>query len=184
MSILQRKFLLHKEPTVVPSSIDIALQASHKGNFPLARQMMLRAMRELDGQVDKPARLIELITKIADTYVTEGKYDSARAWYTKALHRLEVWQGSNSLAVACVMVRLAQVCVWQFNMTEFQEYFDQVERAYLLSQDMDVSVFLDALIELSWALCIHECVNEVQLVNNLIAEIKQLEAESKPAAED
>lgn len=173
--------LQSKEMQSVPSCIEIGLQAGKKGDFQLARQMLHTAMEQLEGHEDKQSRLIELITDIADTYLCEGSYDLAKNWYMKALHRCELLQGTNTLQAACLMARLAQVCALQSKMTEFQKYLDNVLRAYLLTPEEDISILLNPLIDLSWALCIRKCVAEVQPINDLIALIKQLEEEKLAA---
>jgi tetratricopeptide (TPR) repeat protein len=164
---------------LAPSCIEIGLQASRKGNFQLARQMLHTAMEQLEGQEDKKPRLIELIINIADTYFNEGSYDQAKAWYGKALQSSELWQGTNTIQSACLIARLAELSVLQADMSEFEKCFENVQRTFLLSQESNVSALLGALIDLSWALCVQGRLAEVQPVNSLIAHIKQLEEEDR-----
>ncbi len=173
-----------KLETKLPSCTEIGLQASKKGDFQLARQMLRTAIEQLEGKPGQQNELIELTTSIADTYLNEGRYDSANEWYAKALHRSESLHGSHSLQGACLLARLAEVGVLQVEMTEFQKSFDSLQRAYLLAEDdADISKFLGALIDLSWALCVRgHFVEEVKHVNNLISQIKQLGEEEKLAA--
>src|ERR1700677_3837814 len=116
-SILKQKDI-QTPPSV--SCIDIGLQASKKGDFQLARQMLHAACEQLEGQDDKQPRLVELIIDIADTYINEGNYDLAKSWYQKALHRSELLYGTNTLQSACLMAKLAQVHVLQKDLTEFK----------------------------------------------------------------
>ncbi len=167
------------QSTAPISSIEIGIQASKKGNFQLARQMLHSALEQLDNHDDKQPRLVELITFIADTYLNEGNYDLAKQWYMKALKRCEILQGMNTLPAACLMAKLAQLHVLQSNMSEFKKYFESVQHIYLLTLEENISVLLDPLTDLSWALCIKKHIEEVQPVNKLIVQIKQLEEENK-----
>lgn len=168
----------------LPSCTEIGLQASKKGDFQLARQMLRKAMEQLEGQAGKQPQLIELTTNIADTYLNEGRYDSAKEWYAQALHRAEISHGAHSLQGACLIARLAEVSVLQSDITEFQKSFETLQRAYLLAgDDVDLSNLLGALIDLSWALCVRgQFVEEVKQVNSLIAQIRQLDEEDRLAA--
>ena len=163
----------------VPSCVEIGLQATAKGDFELARKMLHAAMEQLDGGENRQLRLIELIGNIADTYLHEGNYNAAKNWYQKALHRMEHLQGTNAIQSACLMVRLAQVNCLQSNMAEFKKYFDKVVRSYLLAPEESVNILLNPLVDLSWALCVRGCGDEVRPVNELITQIKELENEDK-----
>ncbi len=174
---------LENEQKSVPSCIDIGLEASRKGNFQMARQMFRAAMDQLEGQSGKESQLIELLIHTADTYLNEGLYDSAKQWYEKAMQRHELWQGKNTFQAACLMAKLAEVNVLQAQLGEFQKCFEDTERFYLLAQDTDPNILLGALIDLSWSLCVKGHMDEVRSVNNLIAQIKQLEEENELAAQ-
>lgn len=163
----------------VPSSIDIGLQASKKGNFQLAKQMLHNAIEQFDGQEDKQGRLIELIVSIADTHLNEGSYDQAKEWYQKALHRLENEHAINSLPAAAIMARLAELGVLQRDMKEFQMHFDTLQRSYLLAPEVELSGLINSLVDLSWVLCSQKCVAETQAINSLIAQMKLIEEEDK-----
>jgi tetratricopeptide (TPR) repeat protein len=168
----------------LPSCTEIGLQASKKGDFQMARQMLRKAIEQLEGLHDKQSQLIDLTTNIADTYLNEGRYDSAKEWYAKALHRAETLHGAHSLQGACLLARLAEVSVLQSDMTDFQKSFDSAQRAYLLADESsDVSNLLAALIDLSWALCVRgQFIEEVRHVNCLIAQIRQIDEEDRLAA--
>jgi tetratricopeptide (TPR) repeat protein len=168
----------------LPSCAEIGLQASKKGDFQLARQMLNTAIEQLEGKAEHQLTLIELTTNIADTYLNEGRYDSAKEFYAKALHRSELLHGAHSLQGACLMARLAEVNVLQSEMNEFQRCFESLQRAYLLAEsDTNVSRLLGALIDLSWALCVRgHFVEEVKHVNTLVAQIRQLDEEDRLAA--
>ncbi len=163
----------------VPSCIEIGLQASKKGDFQKARQMFRAAIKQLEECANRPAQLVTLIVNIADTYINEGRYDLAKQWYTKALQNSELLPKHNVLQYACLMIRLAQLNVLQEDMAEFKKCFEIVERVYLLSQEADTSILLDSLIDLSWVLCVQKHLNEAQIVNSLIHQIKKLENEEK-----
>jgi hypothetical protein len=163
----------------VPSCIEIGLQASKKGNFQFARQMLQTAMEQVEVQDEPQPRLIDLMTDVADTFLSEGKFDMAKEWYSKALHRCELLQGENSLSGARLLTRLAEISVLQGELEDFRAYFDNVQRAYLLCEETNISTLLGSLIDLSWALCIRENLSEIQAVNSFIAQIKQLEEEEK-----
>jgi hypothetical protein len=147
--------------------------------------MLRTACEQLEeaGETTNPSlRLIELTTCIADSYLNEGRYDSAKVWYTKALNYSELKDGKNSLPVASLLTRLAEVSVLQSDLSEFKKYFEDTERAYLLAKEPNTTAMLAALIDLSWALCLQNHLAEAQLVNKLIAQIKQIEEEKKIAA--
>ncbi len=163
----------------VPSCIEIGLQASKKGDFQKARQMFRAAIKQLEDDPNKQAGIMSLIVNIADTYINEGRYDLAKQWYTKALQNSELLPEHNILQFACLMIRLAQINVLQEDMSEYKKSFETVERVYLLSQEADTSVLLDSLIDLSWVLCMQRHLNEAQVVNDLINQIKRLEDEEK-----
>jgi hypothetical protein len=170
---------VHEPSKQVPSFIEIGLKASRKGNFQLARQMLHTAMEQLDGDEDKQPRLIELIVCIADTYLNEGSNDQAKAWYSKAFHRIELSQGANTFQAACLMTKLAEVSVLQDDMTEFQKCFENAQRAYLFSEETDTASLLGSLTDLSWALCVKQHLAEAQAVNSLISQIKELKEEDR-----
>ncbi len=138
----------------VPSCIEIGLQASKKGDFTRARQMFRIAMDQLPETKEKPAQLINLIIHTADTYMNEWRYDMAKQWYEKALHRSELLPVRKILQSGCLMTRLAEVNVLQKNMPEFKKCFEIVQRIYLLSKEADTSMLLNGLIDLSWVLCV------------------------------
>ncbi len=161
----------------IPSCLDIGLRAGQKGDFDTARRMMRTAMEQLNRHQDQLPRMILLTTYIADTYMNEGRYDSAKECYRKALQRAQGLHGINCLQAGCLMAKLAELCVLQAEISEFQRYFEQIMRVYLLSEEADSSVLLSALIDLSWALCLHGYIVEVREVNNLIAQIETLEKE-------
>lgn len=163
--------------SAVPSSIDIGLSACKKGNFELARQMLHHSIKELGEGADKEPRLVELITNIADTYLSEGKFESAWNFYMKAFQRLEMSQSLNSLPAAALMSRLAEISVLQDQMGEFAKQFDRLQRAYLTATETDASQLLTCLIDLSWSLCVKGQTVNASSVNKLIAQIKQLEKE-------
>lgn len=163
----------------VPSCIEIGLQASKKGNYQYARQMLQMALEQKSEQTHEQPLLIELMTEVADMYLSEGRHDTAKEWYLKALQRVELVHGINTLCAPNLMTRLAEICVLQEDMAEYERYFDNVQRAYLLCEEADVSPLLDSLIDLSWVLCIRCQLVQVQSVNNMIAQIRQLEEEKK-----
>lgn len=166
----------------IPSCREIGLQAGKKGDFQLARQMLQNAIAEMEGQDGKQAQMIELTINMADTYLNEGQYGPAKTWYTKALDRLILSQGANTVAVASLMGRCAEISVLQADMNEFQKCFDSLQRAYLLTAETEMSGLLNSLIDLSWALCIKGEIAAVQAVNDLINQIKQLEKETAMSA--
>jgi len=165
----------------VPSCIEIGLEASKRRNFGMARQMLRAAMENLGGIEDKTAHLIELMIHVADTYVNEGRYDQAKAWYTQALDRSQLSFGKNTLQTALLMAKLAEISVLQNDMSEFSACFENLMRAYLLSQETepDSSTLLNALIDLSWSLSVQGHLNEAKPVNSLITQIKQMDEEDR-----
>jgi tetratricopeptide (TPR) repeat protein len=163
----------------VPSCLEIGLQAGKKGNFTTARQMLRLALKQLAGDADKQPRMIELTTNIADTYSNEGRHDSAKVWYGKALRHCELFYGTSALHAACLLARLAGVSALASDMGEFHRYFDLLQSAYLRAGEKEVSGLLGALIDLSWSLCLRGQLTEVQSVNTLIDQIKRLEGEDK-----
>ena len=166
----------------IPSCVEIGLEASARGDYQLARQMLHTAMEQLDGCEDKQIRLVELISNIADTYLHEGNFDSAKNWYMRALIRCELSQGANTLRAGCLMARLAQVNALQSDLAEFKKQLDNLMHTFLLAPEESISLLLDPLVDLSWALCVKGCVPEVQSVNGLISHIKQLEEEDRLAS--
>jgi tetratricopeptide (TPR) repeat protein len=163
----------------VPSCLEIGLQASKKGDFTTARQMLRSAIEQLVAEGAKQPGLIELTTNIADTYFKEGRHDSAKIWYAKALRNCEFFYGTHTLHTACLQARLAEISVLQSDLGEFHRYFDHLQSAYLRSGETDVSALLEALIDLSWSLCLQGHLPEVQTVNALISQIKRLEEEDR-----
>ena len=158
---------------------DMESQAIKKGDFQLARQILHSACEQLEGENDKQAHLIELMSHIADTYVNEANYELAKSWYQKALMRSESLHGTHALSSICLMSKLAQVNVLQRNMDDFHKYLNNLQLAYLLTTGENTSTLLDPLGDLSWALCVKGYIAEVKSVNSLIAQIKQLEEEYK-----
>ena len=106
----------------------------------------------------------------------------ASAWYIKALERSEHLHGKNTLQVASLLIRLSELAVLESNSDQYQKYFDLFTRAYLLTQEEDAFVLLDPLTDLSWALCVKGKLSQVQAVNTLISQIKQLQQEERQAA--
>lgn len=165
------------EQAKVPSCIEIGLQANKKGNLQFALQMLHTAIEQLDPDGSQ-LRLVELISDVADTYFLQGKYEAAKEWYTKGLQRLMV-HGEHTVSAIKVLIRLAEVNALQEDLNEFHIQFENVQRAYLLCAETDLSSLLTPLIDLSWALCIQGNKAEVQAVNNMISQIKQLEEERR-----
>ena len=168
-----------KESMSIPSSMDIGLEASRKGNFQMARKMFRAAIEQLEGQPDKQPRQVELITNIADSYLNEGTHDSAKTWYNKALEKLEP---KNTLQAACLYGRLAEVNALMSEMGDFQKNFEHVQRIYLLCEETEISILLNSLMDLSWVLCIQGHLEEVKQVNNLINQIKLIDEEDRIVA--
>lgn len=162
----------------IPSCADLGLRASQQGDFQTARQMMRAALEQLTKFKDEPVQIrsVELITCIADMHLHEGRYESAKLWYSKALYRAQSLSGAYCLH-AHLLCRLAELSVLQAEMSDFRRYFDNLVRLYLLSQEADVSVLLSALIELSWVLCVNQQSFEAKAVNNLISQINTIERE-------
>ena len=143
-----------KIATRLPSCIEMGLQASKKGDFARARQMFRAAIKLLENRENNQTSLIALIVNIADTYLNEGRYETAKHWYTRAIQRSESLARKNILPFACLLTRLAQINVLQNNMPDFQKTFEDVQRVYLLSQEGNSAILLDSLIDLSWVLCV------------------------------
>ena len=143
--------------------------------------MLQTAIEQLEESEDedKESRLTELVTYIADTYINEGSYSSAKDWYTRAFHRCEIFGGANTLQAACLITRFAEIGVLESDMKEFQKNFENLQRVYLLTEEGDFSALLGVLIDLSWVLCVQGQHREVQLVNRLISQIKQLQEEQR-----
>ncbi len=165
--------------TRVPSRIDIAMEASKRGNYQMARKILQSSIEQLAEQENKQSRLVELMITVGDTYTNEGSLERAKAWYGKALQRCVLLEGAHTFQVACLMAKLAQLSVLQSNMPEFHECFEKVQRGYLLSDESNICTIIGPLTDLSSALCIRGFLVEVQSVNKLISQIKQLEEEDR-----
>jgi hypothetical protein len=162
-----------------PDSVleQIGLQARESGDFQFARRVLQAAIKRLDDAHDNASRWIELVINVSDTYLSEGNTSPAKIWYMKALERSEQVTGKHTVQVAFLLGRLAQVAALDADAPEFENCFEQLTRAYLLSTEEDLSLLLDSLMDLSWAWCVKGNVKEVQRVNELIGQIKQLEQE-------
>ncbi len=166
---------LRRVAVQIPSCIEIGLHASKKGDFIVARQMFRTAIKHLTNNQESQSRLISLITNIADTYLNERRYDLAKQWYAKALKRNEFLPNKNNLQCASIIARMTAINVLQCDMKEFKKDFETVQRMYLLSVEADVSLLLNSLIDLSWALCLQRLTDEARTVNQLISQIKKLD---------
>lgn len=164
----------------VPTSVEVGLQASRKGNFQFARQMLQRAIDQIDdNEPGMQEGLLELIADVADAYMRDGKFESARDWYSKGLRRAEATSGAGSQFALKLIARLAEISVLQEDTSGFNDHFESLQRAYLLCADANLSMVLNALIDLSWALCIRGNMPAVQTVNTMISHVKQLEEEER-----
>jgi len=76
-----------------------------------------------------------------------------------------------------LMSRLAEVNVLQSRMPGFQNHFEELQRVYLLCEEIDLSPLLRALVDLTWVLCLQGHTTEVRAVNSLIEQLKQLAEE-------
>ena len=161
----------------IPSCLDIGLKANRMGDFQTARHMLQTTLAQLEGDAAQEAQIIELTTYIADTYMNESNYDLANDWYVRALHRSQNFRGTNTLESACLMSRLAEVNVLQSRMPGFQNHFEELQRVYLLCEEIDLSPLLRALVDLTWVLCLQGHTTEVRAVNSLIEQLKQLAEE-------
>jgi len=170
---------LTAEHDEIPSCIEIGLRASKKGNFEVARQMLRTAIEQFEGHEAELPQLIELITNIADMYLNGGTYASAKEWYAKALHHSELLYGGNSLNVACLTARLAEVSALESNIEDFHKFFQRAQRVYLNLEESKLSALLGVLIDLSWVLCMQGRVVEVKPVNEMIEQIKRMEEEDR-----
>lgn len=164
----------------VPSCVEVGLQASRKGNFQFARQMLQSAIDQIDDQQPGMQEgLLELIIDVADAYMREGRFESAREWYAKGLSRSQATIGCGSQFAIKLIARLAEISVLQEDTSGFNDHFESLQRAYLLCADANLSMVLNALIDLSWALCIRGNMPAVQTVNTMISHVKQLEEEER-----
>lgn len=162
------------------SSVETGLQASRNGNIQLDCRMLELDIEQIDAQspeLQKP--LLELMADLADSYLREGKLESAKNWYIKALYRSEAAYGASSPCAIKAIARLAEISVLQEDVNEFNQYFESLQRAYLLCSDRDLSGALNALIDLSWALCLDANMPAVQVTNTMISHLKQLEEEER-----
>ncbi len=160
----------------IPSRTEIGLEASRKGDFPTARLMFrksinrLKALPEVDT-IENQARIIQLLTHMGDSYVSEGRYDLAGRWYEKAWGICGSKQ-EHSLLLTCLMAKLANVHILASDIKGFERYFEKLQSTYLLAQETDTSVLLPALIDLSSSLSANDHLAETQATNDLINQVK------------
>ena len=191
--------LTNRAKQALPNCIEIGIRASKRGDFSTARQMLRSAIDQIENDLRKSAasdthkdidtdnkrsntgkidRLLELMTSIADTYLNESDYGQAKNLYEKTAERCVAEIGIASSQFACLMVRLAEVGILQSRLNDFQTYLQKAQQTYLLTKELNTASLLNALTDLSWALCVKGYLIEVVPVNNLIMQIKQVDKET------
>jgi len=166
----------------LPSCIEIGLEASKRGDYKLARQMFRTSMHHVDEQDDNQIRAIELTTYIAETHLKEGNYELAEGWYLKALQLSDFDQRKSSLQSVFILAKLAKLQILNSNMTEFEKYMEQMERAYLLLDQKDLSGLLHVLMDTSWSLCQTGRLEYLRPINEIITQIMTMNEEDEARA--
>lgn len=157
----------------MPALIAMGERAREQCDFTGARKYFRAAMRKSTSSPNGKSYVVRIAIGLATTYFDEIAYDPAEAWYKRALNLSVLLNGEYTMQAACLLVKLAELNTLKGKFDEVQELSKRAQHAYLLCDNTNIDVFLNCLVDLSWALCVTNRASNARDVNNFIAQVKE-----------